>query len=180
MKRVTETILVVIFNIALLFSAIALPALSLATSKTFYEWGFRRTGIYSSMDEDGKIHKFRVDYIGGDEDISAVFEDGQIDLISSHIIDFMSGEAESFDLVLDGVYIVGEGECDGVHVFGEEAIAHMEDVRGLVKAAEVLSVISLIILVLGIIVYLIFIKRLCFLLNSLILSNSFILFQKIF
>ena len=160
MKKTVEAALIVLFNIALLFSAIAIPALTLATSESFYEWGLRKTGIYSDIDEDGKIHKFKVDYIGGDEDTTAVFEDCQIDIISSHIVDFMSGEAESFDLVLDGVYIIGEGERDGIHVFGEEAIAHMEDVRGLVKAAEVLSVISLIILVLGIIVYLIFIKRL--------------------
>lgn len=159
MKRVTETILVVIFNIALLFSTIALPALFLSTNEDFYRWGLQKTGVYSTISEDGKTHKFKVDFIGGDEDTAAIFEDYQIDIISEHIINFMAGENESFLLVLDDVYIVGEGRCDGVAIFGEDAIRHMEDVRGLVEAARILSVISVLILISGIITYLIFIKR---------------------
>ena len=160
MKKTVEAALIVLFNIALLFSAIAIPALTLATSESFYEWGLRKTGIYSAIDEDGKIHKFKVDYIGGDEDTTAVFEDCQIDIISSHIVDFMSGNAKSFDLVLDGVYIIGEGERDGIHVFGEEAISHMQDVRELVEAVKLLSLLSLIILIAGVVSYVLFIKRL--------------------
>ncbi len=160
MKKAAEISLIILFNIALLFSAIAIPALSLSTSKDFYRWGLEKTGVYSTISEDGKTHKFKVDFIGGDEDTAAIFEDYQIDIISEHIINFMAGENESFLLVLDDVYIVGEGRCDGVAIFGEDAIRHMEDVRGLVEAAKILSVISVLILISGIITYLIFIKRL--------------------
>ncbi len=160
MARAIQIFFVIVFNIALLFSLIAIPALLLSTSTQFYEWGLRETGIYSHEDENGKIKKFKVDYIGGSEDMSAIFEDDEIDIIRDHIIDFMSGEKESFLLILNGVHIVGVGKVDGVQIFGNEAISHMEDVISLVRVARILSVISAATVIVGIVCYIIFTRRL--------------------
>ncbi len=160
MRRAIEIASVLLFNLSLLFVAIAIPALILLTSEGFYKSSLVRTGIYSSVDENGETVRAEIEYVGGDEDVTAIFEDYQIDMISSHIIGFLSGEVKSFDLVLDDVYIVGEGECDNVRIFGDDAISHMNDVLALVGVVRVLTVVFIFIAALGIILYVIFIRKL--------------------
>ena len=136
--KLLDRIVILLLNLTLLFSAILVPALSFAKSDAYYRRAFERTGMYASIGADGKTY-YRVVYcINGDPEVYALFTDKQLDEIALHIVSYMRGERESFELYMDNVY-TNEGTLDGVRLFGDAAIAHMADVRSLVNAAEVFA-----------------------------------------
>ena len=138
--KLLDRIVILLLNLCLLFSAILIPALCFAKSPAYFHRGFERTGIYERTGEDGQRYRTMIRYINGDRATYALFSDTQLDGIAEHITSYMRGERESFALYMDNVYL-NDGYADGVRIFGDEAIAHMTDVRSLVTVAEVFAAI---------------------------------------
>ncbi len=140
-------ILIVLFNICLSAVTLAVPALSMMSSRTYYREQFSATGIYAQVDSNGREHRKVIRFIGGEDGGSATFSDEQLDEIAEHIITYLFGDGESFALVMDNVMLDGR-ETDGVSIFGDVAVAHMRDVRGLVRfciaAAVVCGVLTVV------------------------------------
>ena len=158
MKKAINITLVILFNLCLIWIAIAQSALSLASSKSFYQKEFKENGIYASYDSSGNETRKIIYYVGGSDDTHATLSDAQLNIIINHITDYLFENKESFELTLNNVYILGEGYRNGVSVFGEAAISHMQDVRALIKSVQI-SLTVTVILVVGIAVYFIFEKQ---------------------
>ena len=141
MKHLYRTA-VLLVNLCLLTVFIIGPALHLAASPGYYETQFERTGIYATVTPEGEEVRTPIHYIGGKGRSVACFTDGQLDAIAAHIIDFLFGDTEDFTLVLDGVELNGE-VTDGVSVFGEEAVTHMQDVKVLMTTARYAVLLAL-------------------------------------
>ncbi len=139
--RILDKISVILFNFALLFASIIILALILASSPSYYHMEFEKNDMYGTVTDEGETNGRIIYYIGGDRSKRAVFSNQQLDRIADHIIDYLFGDTESFELTLDEVYIVGEGYADGVDIFGDTAVLHMGDVRTLMRFALVMSVI---------------------------------------
>ena len=137
MKKALNIFLIVLFNLSLVWVTVGAISLSVATSRSFYKKQFTENGIYAQHDAEGNETRKIIYFIGGDSTKRATFTDRQIDQIIDHIAGYMSFSVESFELCLDNVYIIDEGYCDGTLIFGEDAIAHMEDVRDLVYAVRI-------------------------------------------
>jgi hypothetical protein len=89
--------------------------------------------MYSESDGNGR----RIIYhVGGNAECAATLTNSQLDVVVSHTVDYLSGKKDTFNLTLDGVYVLGEGVCNGVSLFGEKAIIHMQDVKELIYAAK--------------------------------------------
>ena len=145
--------------LSLFFAAIVAPALLIAKSPAYYHRQFERTGIYATTDQNGERVPTSIRFVGGNPRNTAQFTDAQLDAIAAHIVDFLFGDTEDFALTLDGVVLNGE-TCDGVAVFGEEAIIHMNDVRILMRTAGVAAQVALCLLPL-LFFYLILRRRAC-------------------
>lgn len=65
-----------------------------------------------------------------------------MDEIIQHIIDYMFTEKDSFALVMNGVNVNGVLK-DNVHIFGEEAVTHMADVKTAFAYVKDFSLIGL-------------------------------------
>ena len=129
---------ILLFNLLLLILVIVIPALAIASSPGFYRRQFARTGLYSYVDESGETVYHPIRYLNGDYTLTGKFTDAQLDTIADHIIDFCFGDKESFVLVMDDVLVNGE-VTDGVSLFGEEAVVHMQDVKALFRLGVVFS-----------------------------------------
>ena len=139
MKLLDKT-MILLLNLCLLLSAILVPALCFIKSPAYYRSAFSRTGMYESIGADGMTYRRVVYYVNGDSERYALLSDAQLDAVADHIIAYLCGEREGFELYMDGVY-TNEGYEDCVRLFGDTAIAHMADVRSLVATAEVFAVI---------------------------------------
>lgn len=138
--KLLDRIVILLLNLCLLFSAILIPALSFAQSPDYFHRAFARTGLYARQGEDGVSYRSVIRYIGGDSSTYALLSDRQLDVIAGHITAYMRGERDHFELYMDNVYL-NDGYADGVRIFGDEAIAHMKDVRSLVLAAKIAAAI---------------------------------------
>ncbi len=136
MKNPIEKLTVILFNICLVLLAVIAPALIFASSEDFYRNTLDECGMYAEVDSDGVEQRRIIYYVGGDRSCAATLSNAQLDLAVSHIVDYLTGEKDSFELTLDQVYILGEGHRDGVSLFGEKAISHMKDVKELISAAK--------------------------------------------
>lgn len=136
MKNPVEKLTVILFNICLILLALIIPALIFISSKTYYRETLDKCGMYAEIDSNGNERRRIIYYVGGDKKCHATISNAQLDETVSHIVDYLSGEKESFELTLDGVYIIGEGLRDGVSLFGTEAASHMSDVKVLISAAK--------------------------------------------
>ncbi len=139
--KILDRISILVFNLCLLLSTIIIPALILASSPAYYHSQFEKNGIYGEVTEDGDILGKRIYHISGSRYDYAVFTDDQIDMIVDHTVDFLFGDKESFALEMDAVYMNGEGYRDGVNIFGETAVLHMQDVKDLMRFALIGSII---------------------------------------
>ena len=157
MKRALDLFSIIILNLAIIWFVMIASVGVISSSPRIYREVLREAGVYSTVTESGKTRYRIIDYIGGDVNKSALLTDGQLDLIVEHITDYLYTDMESFDLKLDGVYnLESEKYEDGVSIFGEQAIRHMEFVRELLHAA-LISLIPVGILMLALII--IMIKR---------------------
>lgn len=127
-----DGLLAFLFNFCLLFVTAVVSVFAIASSPAYYYEQFEKTGIYAQMGEDGELEPKVIRYIGGDRSKSATFTDEQLDEIIDHIITYMFTDQESFELVMDDVKVNGTTR-DGVSIFGETAVVHMEDVKGLLQ-----------------------------------------------
>lgn len=136
---------VILFTLSLVLIAILAPVSIIATRDVYYVNQFKKIGLYP---EEGE--SITVKYIGGNSENTAEFTAQQMDDIIAHITAFMSNKKDSFALKLDGVMLNGT-KTDGVDIFGEEAITHMEDVVPAFAAVNVgLLLCSTVALVCGI------------------------------
>ena len=149
--KIWDRVSILLFNILFVLVSISIPALSIASTPAFYKAQFEKTGIYASLDEDGNEWRTYIYYIGGKSNQSAQFSNEQIDTIIHHIVYYLFTNQESFALTMDGVKLNGSTR-DGVAIFGEVAIAHMEEVKVLFQIVLILTVIIAVLLV-GLIVY---------------------------
>ena len=138
--KLLDRIMILLLNLALLFSAILVPALALAESPAYYRRAFARTGLYERIGEDGMAYRTVTYFINGDPEVYALLSDEQLDEIALHIVSYVKGDVEAFELYMDRVYL-NDGYANNVRIFGDTAISHMADVRVLVKAAEVAAAI---------------------------------------
>ena len=142
--KIIDRLLVIIFNLCLLLTAGITPALILASSPSYYYEQFEKNGIYSYTDENGDEKRKIIRYIGGESNKLAMFSDEQLNIIITHITDYLFADKESFELRMDEVYIIGDGVCDGVDIFGEKAVSHMADVKSLMNFAKWTAIVSFI------------------------------------
>ncbi len=140
MKALDRAIIILI-NLAIIIAAAVGPALLLASSPRYYRTQFEKNGLYAEDDGEGNLKPHPVYYVGGEYGKYAYFTDAQLDAIADHIIDFLFGDTESFELVMDGVKVNGETR-DGVRVFGDAAVTHMDDVKALMLLGRTASIVS--------------------------------------
>ncbi len=135
-----DRLAVVFFNLFILLLSILLPAVCIASSPTFYQAQFEKTGIYASVDSDGNEVRKTIRYIDGKSTQYAHFSDEQLDEIIEHIVSYLFTDQESFALTMDGVYLNGETQ-DNVSIFGEVACKHMVDVKELFSLVVVVTIV---------------------------------------
>ena len=136
MKKFTEVLTVIIFNVCLLLISVIAPALFAASSERFFEKAFDECEMYAVIDSDGIEQRRIIYYVGGNENVAITLSDSQLNEVATHISDYLFDKKDSFALSLDHVYIIGAGLYDDVSLFGDKAIAHMEDVKELISAAK--------------------------------------------
>ena len=136
MKKAFTVLAIIAFNICLLWVSLVTPILIMASSNSFYYRQFERCGMYERVDEYGRGKMRIVPYINGDAGIQAAFTDEQLNAIADHIVSYLFTDMDSFEMVMDDVYVVRSGVTDGVSIFGDKAVSHMADVKSLIIFAR--------------------------------------------
>ncbi len=155
--KVLDRVAVILINLAILVVFIIAPALITAASPDYYADQFEKNGIYEHAGEDGETVLTRIRFIGGAYGKYAYFTDGQLDMLSSHIINYLFGDGTTFALKMDDVMLNGE-LTDGVDIFGETAVSHMADVKVLMQTAKWCAIL-LAVLLIGLIAYAVIRRR---------------------
>ena len=155
--KILDRLVIILINLAIIIATAVGPALILAGSPEYYRAEFEKNGLYAEIDEDGNSKLKPVYYLGGDAGRRAYYTDDQLNAIADHIIDFIFGDTESFELVMDDVIVNGAKE-DGVRIFGDAAVAHMDDVKEVMLFGKSASIVSIILLPL-LILYVLLRKR---------------------
>ena len=135
-KKIINIWLITVFNICLLWVALVVPSLIIASSPSFYYTQFEKLGMYSKTDEYDNDTLRVIPYVDGKKENQAAFTDGQLNAMADHIVRYLFTDFDSFELVMDDVYMVNEGMRDGVSIFGKQAVSHMSDVKGLIGFAK--------------------------------------------
>ena len=143
--KILDRAIIILINLAIIIATAVGPALLLASSPSYYRTQFEKNGIYAEEGDDGSVRYHPIYYVGGEYGKYAYFTDEQLDTIANHIIDFLFGDTESFELVMDGVNVNREMR-DGVRIFGDEAVTHMDDVKSLMQLGKWASILSVILL----------------------------------
>ncbi len=172
-----DRISVIFFSLSLFLVCILIPAFCCAKSPSFYEKQFEKNGIYASLDDEGNEIRTPIYFINGEVDKIAYFTDEQFNSIIHHIIDYLFGDTESFELILDDVKI-NRKIVDNVSIFGTEAVVHMEDVKNLFNLFWwiLIILIVLMIIILGYFIYRIaYIKQIAFKYSMIVYTGIIIL-----
>lgn len=143
--KILDRAVIILMNLAIIIAAAVGPALLLASSPSYYHDQFEKNGVYATEEESGNLKIRTVYFLGGDQGKYAHFTDEQLDIIADHIVNFLFGDTESFELVMDDV-LVNKVKQDGVRVFGDAAVSHMDDVKSLMQLGKWASIISVILL----------------------------------
>ncbi len=138
--KIIDGILAFLFNLCLLLAVAVGSVFAIASSPTYYYEQFEATGVYAQVDENGVETPKVIPYIGGDSKKFARFTDDQLNELIDHIINYLFTDAESFELVMDGVELNGV-ETDGVNIFSDTAVVHMADVKGLLQTLGTVALI---------------------------------------
>ena len=137
MKKYLGIIATICAVILLIWVSAASTALMIARDSDYYKKELRECGVYSTKNENGTERRRIIYSIGGDPKKQATLSDEQLDLVADHIVDYLFGDTESFDLKLDAItYVNGDIGYD-VSLFGERAISHMADVKGLMRGVGI-------------------------------------------
>lgn len=130
--KIIDGILAFILNLCLLFATAVGAVFAIASSPAYYYQQFEVTGIYAQVDDNGERTPKTIYFINGDSAKYAHFTDEQLNELVDHIIEYLFEDGDSFELIMDDVLLNGI-EQDGVSVFGEIAVVHMQDVKGLLQ-----------------------------------------------
>ena len=162
--KILDRILIIIFTMCLTIVAIWFSAVPIAKSKAYYHLQFKVNNVYAHENKDGEKEETVFNFLNGEYQ-RAKFTDEQLDIMVDHIVEFLFGNKESFELELTNVRVYNsltreyEVVCDDegnpvpVSIFGEEAVTHMDDVKQLFILFQIISVIAFV-LALGIFAYL--------------------------
>lgn len=145
--KILDRVLALLFNACLLFSVAVGSVFAIASSPQYYYDQFEATGVYATVDENGNEMRKVIRFVGGaDSGISACFTDEQLNELIDHIIAYLFTDMESFTLVMDDVTVLtssnqrGE-QRDGVNIFGDVAVSHMADVKGLLQTLGTVALV---------------------------------------
>lgn len=139
--KILDRFLIILFNICLLIVGIWISAIPIAKSKIYYKVQFKVNEIYEHKNETtNEVEKTKFYYLNG-EYTNATFTDEQLNIMIEHIVDYLFGNKDSFELYLDQVEVEGEIK-DHVSVFGKQACTHMKDVKNLFISYQIISVIA--------------------------------------
>lgn len=141
--KIFNKITVITFTLCLLISSITLPAITMGTTESFYKHQLKECNIYPEPDKPTYVN-----YIGGSSYQSAILTPEQFDEISKHISSFLSNKKDTFELTLDNVTLNGRS-TNGVSIFGEEAVTHMDDVKGLFNTVKHIALVCTALLILS-------------------------------
>lgn len=143
--KILDRIAVLLLNLCILMVSITVPVFTITSSKGFYQTQFEKTGIYATIEENGEKTPSTIYYVDGNSAKRAQFTDEQIDVMIDHIISYLFTNQESFALVMDDVMLNGT-RTDDVSVFGEVAVGHMVDVKGLFTFFIILTIVLVLLL----------------------------------
>ena len=143
--KILDRAVIILINLAIIIATAVGPALLLASSPRYYRTQFEKNGLYEEKAENGSVRRHPIHFVGGEWGKKAYFTDEQLNRIADHIIDFLFGDTESFELTMDGVEINGVMR-DGVRVFGDAAVTHMDDVKSVMQLGKWASIISAVLL----------------------------------
>lgn len=161
--KILDRILILIFTLCLIIVSIWFSAVPIAKNASYYHLQFKINDIYEHENSEGEIVQTEFYYLDGMYQ-KAKFTDEQLDIMVDHIIEFLFGNKESFELKLEGVAVYNkvtkeyevpvdpDGKPVPVSIFGEAAVTHMDDVKQLFIMFQIISVIAFV-LVLGIFAY---------------------------
>lgn len=139
--KILDRFLIILFNICLLIVGIWISAIPIAKSKIYYKVQFKVNEIYEHKNKKtNEVEKTKFYYLNG-ECTNATFTDEQLNIMIEHIVDYLFGNKDSFELYLDQVEVEGEIK-DHVSVFGKQACTHMKDVKNLFIGYQIISVIA--------------------------------------
>ena len=138
--KILNCILAFLFNLCLLLSVAVGSVFVIASTPAYYYAQFEVTGVYAQVNEQGEKVPNVIRFIDGDSGKVARFTDEQLNELVDHIIRYLFTEEESFKLVMDDVNINGV-QRDGVSIFGEVAVVHMEDVKVLLGTLGTVAVV---------------------------------------
>lgn len=82
-----------------------------------------------------------------------MFTDEQLDVIIEHVINYLFGDVETFELKMNNVNTLSVGIKDGVDVFGHLAVEHMKDVKNLINKIILINVFCFIFTLFGLIYF---------------------------
>ena len=137
MKKYLDVISTVCAVILLIWISASATALMIARDSDYYKKELRECGVYSTKNENGTERRRIIYSIGGDPKKQATLSDEQLDLVADHIVDYLFGDTESFDLKLDAITYVNGDIGYNVSLFGDRAISHMRDVKVLMKGVGI-------------------------------------------
>lgn len=138
--KIVNPILTFILNLCILLSVAVGSVFTIASTPAYYYNQFEVTGVYAQVDESGNKIPNTLRYIGGDSDQYAQFTDEQLNELIDHIIEYLFTDMESFELTMDDVLLNGK-ITDDVSIFGEVAVVHMEDVKGLLGVLGTIAIV---------------------------------------
>lgn len=155
--KILDRILILIFTMCLIIVSIWFSAVPIAKNASYYHLQFKVNDIYEHENSEGETVQTVFYYLDGKYQ-KAKFTDEQLDAMVDHIIDFLFGNKESFELELEGVSVYNKSTGtyevieEPVSIFGEAAVTHMNDVKQLFIIFQIISVIAFV-MVLGIFAY---------------------------
>lgn len=134
--KILDRIVMVVFVLCLLFSAIVWPVVIMMTKDTYYINQFEKIGTMPEEDSFKDVY-----YINGDATQTAFFTQKQMKEIVHHISSFINGEKESFALNMDMVLLNGNIQ-NNVKIFSDTAIEHMLHVRTLYNNVSIAAYVA--------------------------------------
>lgn len=141
--KLLDRCVIIVFTLCLIISSVLIPINVIITSDAYYQNQFKKCGI--APVENGTVS---VRYINGDITKTAELTNEQLETIISHITAYLANQKDSFALKMNGVNVNGE-TVDGVDIFGNEAVTHMDDVRELFGALKAVLTVCIAIIIVG-------------------------------